>query len=145
MPINERGGRLSYVSRCAGCSFEDFRSTKTRPSKYGNPENPAESRYGRRVPRRRGRPSAARYLATLTGADNEAVLRWVVLIVALWLDPVAVWFALSAIEGQCKARAGLANGRKRGSRVLSFLAAKRHQPPNLDRNSGHSVNWRNPG
>jgi hypothetical protein len=31
-----------------------------------------------------------RYLATLIGADNETVLRWFILVVALLLDPAAV-------------------------------------------------------
>jgi hypothetical protein len=31
-----------------------------------------------------------RYLATLIGADNETVLRWFILVVALLLDPAVV-------------------------------------------------------
>jgi hypothetical protein len=37
-----------------------------------------------------------RYLATLIGADNEAVLRWFILVVALLLDPAAVLLLLAA-------------------------------------------------
>jgi hypothetical protein len=37
-----------------------------------------------------------RYLATLIGADNETVLRWFILVVALLLDPVAVLLLLAA-------------------------------------------------
>ena len=47
-------------------------------------------------------------------------MRSVVLIVAMWLDPAAVWFARSAIEGQCKeGPRGPRQWAKRGSRVLS--------------------------
>lgn len=35
-----------------------------------------------------------RYRATLLGADNETVLRWLVLVVALLLDPAAVLLLL---------------------------------------------------
>jgi hypothetical protein len=38
----------------------------------------------------------ARYLATLLGADSEAVLRWFILVVALLLDPAAVLLLLAA-------------------------------------------------
>jgi hypothetical protein len=37
-----------------------------------------------------------RYLATLIGADNETVLRWFILVVALLLDPAAVLLLLAA-------------------------------------------------
>src|SRR5260221_6146963 len=37
-----------------------------------------------------------KYLATLIGADNEAVLRWFILVVALLLDPAAVLLLLAA-------------------------------------------------
>jgi hypothetical protein len=37
-----------------------------------------------------------RYLATLLGADNETVLRWFILVVALLLDPAAVLLLLAA-------------------------------------------------
>jgi hypothetical protein len=37
-----------------------------------------------------------RYLAALIGADNEAVLRWFILVVALLLDPDAVLLLLAA-------------------------------------------------
>ena len=37
-----------------------------------------------------------RYLATLLGADNETVLRWFILAVALLLDPAAVLLLLAA-------------------------------------------------
>jgi hypothetical protein len=37
-----------------------------------------------------------RYLATLIGADNETVLRWFILVVALLLDPAAVLPLLAA-------------------------------------------------
>jgi hypothetical protein len=39
---------------------------------------------------------SARYLATLIGADNEMVLRWFILVVALLLDPAAVLLLLAA-------------------------------------------------
>jgi hypothetical protein len=43
------------------------------------------------------RPTLARwYLATLLGADNETVLRWFILVVALLLDPAAVLLLLAA-------------------------------------------------
>jgi hypothetical protein len=37
-----------------------------------------------------------RYLATLLGADDEAVLRWFILVVALLLDPAAVLLPLAS-------------------------------------------------
>jgi hypothetical protein len=37
-----------------------------------------------------------RYLASLLGADDETVLRWFVLLVALLLDPAAVLLLLAA-------------------------------------------------
>jgi hypothetical protein len=37
-----------------------------------------------------------RYLATLIGADNETVLRWFILVVALLLDSAAVLLLLAA-------------------------------------------------
>ena len=37
-----------------------------------------------------------RYLPTLLGADNETVLRWFILVVALRLDPAAVLLLLAA-------------------------------------------------
>src|SRR5258708_33977356 len=37
-----------------------------------------------------------RYLATLIGADNETVMRWFILAVALLLDPAAVLLLLAA-------------------------------------------------
>ena len=37
-----------------------------------------------------------RYLATLIGADNETVLRWFILVVAVLLDPAAVLLLLAA-------------------------------------------------
>jgi hypothetical protein len=37
-----------------------------------------------------------RYLAMLLGADNETVLRWFILVVALLLDPAAVLLILVA-------------------------------------------------
>jgi hypothetical protein len=39
-----------------------------------------------------------RYLASLLGADNETVLRWFILVVALLLDPAAVLLVLVAIR-----------------------------------------------
>ena len=41
-----------------------------------------------------------RYLATLMGADNETVLRWFILTVALLLDPAAVLLLLAAVAGR---------------------------------------------
>jgi hypothetical protein len=41
-----------------------------------------------------------RYLATLIGADNEAVLRWFILVVALFLDPAAVLLLIAATRTQ---------------------------------------------
>jgi hypothetical protein len=38
-----------------------------------------------------------RYLATLIGADNETVLRWLILVVALLLDPAAVLLLMAAM------------------------------------------------
>jgi hypothetical protein len=38
---------------------------------------------------------AVRYLATLIGADNETVLRWFILVVALLLDPAVVLLLLA--------------------------------------------------
>jgi hypothetical protein len=35
------------------------------------------------------------YLATLVGADNETVLTWFILVVALLLDPAAVLLLLA--------------------------------------------------
>jgi hypothetical protein len=37
-----------------------------------------------------------KYVATLLGADNETVLRWFILVVALLLDPAAVLLLLAA-------------------------------------------------
>ena len=37
-----------------------------------------------------------RYLAGLLGGDNETVLRWFILVVALLLDPAAVLLLLAA-------------------------------------------------
>ena len=39
-----------------------------------------------------------RYPATLIGADNETVLRWWILVVALLLDPTAVLLLLAAVR-----------------------------------------------
>ncbi len=39
-----------------------------------------------------------RYLATLLGANNETVLRWFILVVALLLDPAAVLLLLAATQ-----------------------------------------------
>ncbi len=52
-----------------------------------------------------------RYLATLIGADNETVLRWFILVVALLLDPAAVLLLLAATRTRAQAprqRAGRA-------------------------------------
>jgi hypothetical protein len=44
-----------------------------------------------------------RYLATLIGADNETVLRWFILVVALLLDPAAVPLLLAATRTRSQA------------------------------------------
>jgi hypothetical protein len=41
-------------------------------------------------------PGPVRYLATLIGANNEMVLRWFILAVALLLEPAAVLLLLAA-------------------------------------------------
>jgi hypothetical protein len=48
-----------------------------------------------------------RYLAMLIGADNETVLRWSILVVALLLDPAAVLLLLAAASvGRTSAAGG---------------------------------------
>jgi hypothetical protein len=42
------------------------------------------------------RPTPVRYLSALLGADNETVLKWFILAVALLLDPAAVLLLLAA-------------------------------------------------
>jgi hypothetical protein len=39
-----------------------------------------------------------KYLATLLGAADESVMRWLILVVALLLDPAAVPLLLAAIR-----------------------------------------------
>ena len=39
-----------------------------------------------------------RYLATLIGANDQDVLRWFILVVAILLDPAAVLLLLCAVE-----------------------------------------------
>jgi len=53
-----------------------------------------------------------RYLATLIGADNETVLRWFILAVALLLDPAAVLLLLAATA----ARRGVSRATETGDR-----------------------------
>ena len=101
--INAQAAALAAAAKLRAADDERRQAKRPQPCRqaYGGGEGPGrpEDREGAVDGERRAVEAdlgPVKYLATLIGADNETVLRWFILVVALLLDPAAVLLLLAA-------------------------------------------------
>ena len=104
----------------AGQAQQPRREAHDRGERPGRLEG-REGQVRRRQEGRAGRIGPVRYLATLLGADSEAVLQWFVLIVALFARPCRDAVALGSDADT------VVSARRRARRPQSALSPSRYQ------------------